>query len=151
MAFGQTTNQPAGSAGRIPAYSFHVEIAGIIEGAFLKCKGLSAERKVFQYKEGGVNNYVHQLPDRLQYGKVTFERGVAFSNQLWEWFMTGQHTGQVRRTNISILLFATDSSIAKRWNLFNAYPTKWTAPSLETQSKAASIESLVLVHHGISM
>ena len=62
----------------VASFKFHVEIAGIIEGGFTECKGLDIKWKVKKYKEGGVNSFIHQLPERVQYSKVTLKRGLAY-------------------------------------------------------------------------
>ena len=135
----------------VASFKFHVEIAGIIEGGFTECKGLDIKWKVKKYKEGGVNSFIHQLPERVQYSKVTLKRGLAYSQALWNWCQQGIHNGQVQRKNVSIILFDVSGREIKRWNLVNAYPIKWTAPALKTTDKKAAIETLQLVHHGMTV
>ncbi|OQY24151.1 MAG: phage tail protein [Chloroflexi bacterium] len=135
----------------IPAFRFHVEIEGIIEGAFLECKGLGLKWKVFKYKEGGVNNYVHQLPERVDYSKVTLKRGVDFSHALWDWCQQGIRNGRVERKNVSIVQFNTAGEEVKRWNLTDAYPINWKGPQLKSQSKKVAIETLQLVYNGLTL
>lgn len=137
----------------IPAFRFHIEIKGIIEGMFTDCSGLEAKRKVFTYKEGGVNNYTHQLPDRIEYSTVKLKRGLG-TPELFNWFMEGVLDGKVRQTNISILVFGyTENGIEVvcRWDLERAYPIKWTGPALKTNSKNVAIETLEIAHHGLTL
>lgn len=134
----------------IPAYRFHVEIEGIIEGAFLECKGLGMKWKVYKYKEGGVNNYVHQLPRRVQYTKVTLKRGVDLSGAIFAWCQRGIRDGRVDRRNVSIIVLDRAGDEVTRWNLIDAYPLRWRAPRLKTQSKKAAIETLQLAYRGIT-
>lgn len=137
----------------IPSFKFHVEMDGIIEGQFLECSGLGAKRKTFQYKEGGVNEYVHQLPDRLTYTNVKFKRGIA-SPKLFEWFLEGQLDGKVRYSNISIIVFGYGDGgvdVVRQWDLERCYPIKWTGPALKTDSKNAAIETLEVAHHGLTI
>jgi phage tail-like protein len=135
----------------VPSFKFHIEIEGIIEGKFMECKGLGMKWKVMKYKEGGVNNYVHQLPERVEYSKVTLKRGIAWSRALWDWCEQGIHDGKVQRKNVSIVLFDTGGQEIKRWNLADAYPIKWSAPQLKTDSKKVAIETLELIHHGLTL
>lgn len=137
----------------IPAFRFHIEIKGIIEGMFTDCSGLEAKRKVFTYKEGGVNNYTHQLPDQIEYSTVKLKRGLG-TPELFNWFMEGVLDGKVRQTNISILVFGyTENGIEVvcRWDLERAYPIKWTGPALKTNSKNVAIETLEIAHHGLTL
>lgn len=86
-----------------PAYLFYVELAGIIVGAFSECGGLSIKRATETVKEGGVNNYVHKLPGRIEFSNITLKRGLTISRQLWSWMKHGQYNTQVRRINFSII------------------------------------------------
>jgi phage tail-like protein len=134
----------------IAGFRFGIEIEGVIQGWFTECSGLTIERKTEQRREGGVNDFVHQLPGRIEYTSISLKRGIA-DNALWDWFQKGLYDGKVERHNISIILYSQDYTKAKRWNLRDAYPTKWTGPSLRTDSNEAVVETLELVHHGMEM
>lgn len=134
----------------IAVYKFGLEIEGIITGWFTECSGLSIEREVFKWEEGGLNEYEHQLPGRTKYSNITLKRGVA-GDELWNWFQKGLYDGKVGRQNISIILYSRDGTKAKRWNLREAYPNKWTGPSFKADSNEVAIETLEIVHHGLEM
>ena len=127
---------------------FCVEIGMIQEATFTEASGLEAELEIFEYQEGGNNLYTHKLPGRVKYPNVTLKRGVTTSNELWMWFQTGTF-GKVDRRNISIVLYDQDGSEVRRWNLFNAYPIKWTGPSFNAGAKDVSIETVVFAHEGM--
>lgn len=132
------------------AFKFHVEIAGVIEASFTECSGLGMEREVYTYEEGGVNDYVHKLPGRTKYTNVVLKRGMTNSSELWAWYQRGLHDGKVSLRNISIILYERDGQVAQRWNLSRSYPVKWTGPAFKSDSSQAAIETLELVHHGIT-
>ena len=44
---------------------FTVSIDGIALGTWTKCEGLAVEYEVFEYQEGGFNDYVHRLPGHV--------------------------------------------------------------------------------------
>ena len=134
----------------VAGFRFGVEIGGEMVAWFTECSGLGVERTVYPYEEGGVNTHVHQLPDRLKYTGVSLKRGIADAS-LWEWFQEGIYDGKVRRENVTILLFNTERTKAKRWNLTRAYPTKWTGPELRAGDNNAAIETLELVHEGMAV
>ena len=134
----------------VTGFRFAVEIGEQIQGWFTECSGLNLERKVHPQPEGGVNNYVHQLPGRIEQSKITLKHGLA-GNELWNWFQEGLYDGKVVRRNISIKLYSTDRSKVKEWTLDNAYPVKWTGPTLNSAGNEVAIETLELVHHGLQM
>lgn len=132
------------------ALRFHVEIEGIEEAAFTECSGLQAETEVFTYEEGGLNNTVHQLPGRSKFSNVTLKRGVASSNELWDWYYK-VIMGTVERKNVSLVLYACDYSEVMRWNLANAFPVKWVGPNFRSDDNTALVETLELAHEGIEV
>lgn len=134
-----------------PAFRYCVEIDGIIEAAFVECAGLNIEREVFAYQEGGVNDFVHQLPGRTRYTNITLKRGMTASSLMWEWYAKGLFDAKVDRRNISILLFGTDGELIFRWNVIEAFPVKCAGPALNAQQSAPAIESFELAHHGIRL
>ena len=128
-------------------FPFAVEIEGIAAGWFTECSGLSIERDVTPHPEGGVNDFVHQLPEPVTRTSITLKRGLA-DNTLWDWFQQGVYDGQVAPRSISVVYYHPDGSEAGRWNLTNAWPTKWSADSLQTASNQTLIETLELTQNG---
>lgn len=134
----------------VAGFRFGIELGGQKVAWFTECSGLSVERQVLPQEEGGVNDYVHQLPDRIKYTRVTLKRGIA-DETLWQWFQDGLYDGKVSRKAVSILLYNLDRTQVKRWNLREAFPVKWSGPDLKTDSSGVAIESLELVHHGMEI
>ncbi len=134
----------------IAKFRFGVEIKGIVQGWFTECSGLTVQREVIEHKEGGLNDYVHKLPGRVSYSNITLKRGIA-GNQLWRWFRRGLYDGRVQRRNVSIILYSGNRKKAKRWNLTDAYPIKWTGPDFKTEGAEVAVETLELVHHGMEI
>ena len=131
-------------------FSFAVQLRDDMQGWFTECSGLAVEREVKAYPEGGVNDYVHQLPGRIKHTKITLKHGLA-GNELWDWFQKGLYDGQVERRDITIILFSSDLKKKKSWDLVGAYPTKWTGPTFNSSGNDVAVESLELVHHGFKM
>ena len=45
-------------------------------GNWTKCEGLTVEWEVQEYREGGLNDYVHRLPGRRKYQNIKLTRPV---------------------------------------------------------------------------
>jgi len=135
----------------LTSFKFAVEIGGILHAGFTECSGLSLQWKVQKYKEGGVNNFEHQLPERIKAAKVTLKHGTTFTPDLWNWCVQGMQDGNVRYVNMSIVMFGNGWNEIKRWNLERAYPLQWKAPGLKADSKKVAIETLVIAFHGLSL
>jgi phage tail-like protein len=130
-------------------YRLKVEFGFSFRAWFTECTGLSAQREVLAVEEGGINDRVHQLPKRIKYTPVVLRRGLG-DNRLWYWFEKGMYDGSVLRVHISIFIFNSDYSMMKTWLLFSAFPTHWTGPDLKTNSNQIAVESLELVHEGMT-
>lgn len=131
-------------------FRFGLEIDQQTQGWFSECSGLNITRKTTPQPEGGVNDYVHQLPGRIEQSQITLKRGLA-GNDLWNWFQEGIYDGKVKRRNVSIKLYSTDRTKVKRWNLTNAYPVKWSSSEFKADSNQLFVESIELVHHGLEV
>jgi len=57
--------------------------------------------------------------------------------------------GKPTRRDISIILRDDVGTERVRWNLRNAWPSKWSGPSFDATSDAIAIETLELTHEGV--
>jgi phage tail-like protein len=139
--------------GRDPAqgFRFYVEIRGVYVAEFLECSGISMEREVKTFEEGGVNDFVHQLPGRVKYGNITLKRGITYSRDLWDWFQEGLYDGRVKRRPVSIVLGNVEGNKAKQWDVRDAYPVKWSGSALSSDASQLAFETVELAHHGIAL
>lgn len=131
----------------IPGFNFAVEIEGLVVGWFTECSHLTIEREVIPQPEGGVNNFVSQLPGPVKLANLTLKRGLA-GPELWTWFDQGRYDGQVKRRRVTIILYKVDRTEAQRWELNNAFPVKWSAADFQSDSNQVFLETLELACGG---
>jgi len=126
-------------------FRFYVEVDGLVEGAFIECSGLRAEREVIKVNEGGANYYTNHLPGRVTYGDITLRKGVMFTTQLWEWFLLGAQIGYASELDMTIIQYSSYFNIPARWyNISHAFPVSWEGPNLRTDSNQLAVESVTL-------
>ena len=65
------------------------QVAALAEAGFQEVSGLGAELEVMPYAEGGSNGFVHQLPVRHSWGRITLKRGIVKGQGLWQWYRAG--------------------------------------------------------------
>lgn len=129
----------------VPGFSFYLKIDNDFEAAFAGCSALSARREVTPHEEGGVNDYVHQLPGRVTYSNVTLKRGIAFSNMLWEWFEEGAETGGITyRTVLIYHCVPYSDKVVRIYDLGRVYPIAWSGTELDANSTQVAVETLEL-------
>lgn len=139
-----------------PTFKFHVEIGSIVEAAFMECSGLEMGTEVFEYNEGGVNDFTHKFPGKTRVSNVVLKRGFALSNEIFLWYKEMEdclRAGKpVNFRQVSITLYTTvTQGMVMRWTLDKAFPVKWVGPTLRTDEAALAVETLELAHHGISV
>jgi phage tail-like protein len=120
-----------------------------VVAGFSECSGLEVTMEVMEYKEGGVNDYVHKFPTRASHTNITLKRGViVLEDELWKWHQSFvQGTGK-RRDGL-IVLMDESRSPAKVWKFKRGIPLKWVGPSLNATQSSAAIESLEISHEGL--
>ena len=129
-------------------FRFLVEIDGIAVARASEVSGIQVEIEIETYEEGGVNDFIHQLPKRAKYQPIVLKRGIADNDEFWEWHQKCVN-GLIVRKNGSIILLDSEGEEKRRWNFVQAFPSKWTGPELKADSAAVAFESIELVHHGI--
>lgn len=130
------------------AFRFRIEIDGISVAHFSEISGLQAETETEPYEEGGVNDFVHQLPKRTKYPHITLKRGITDVEELWRWHQDVV-SGKFKRKNGSIVLLNAAGDDTWRWNFEKAFPVKWTGPELRSDSATIAFEAVELAHNGI--
>jgi phage tail-like protein len=131
------------------AFRFKIEISGIVEAGFSEVSGLQQETELEEYSEGGLNEYIHRFPKKTKYPTLVFKRGVIQSNELWLWYQ-GFRSGEIKRKSGAIILNNRDGTVMGQWNFVDAYPIKWIGPQLSATRSDIAIETLEIVHNGLS-
>jgi phage tail-like protein len=130
-------------------FNFFVEVEGIIAGGFSECSGLQVEVEVQDYPEGGLNDYVHHFRGRAKYPPLVLRHGLTTADGLWLWHQEVVG-GQVRRKNGTIYLLDHARVPVVWWNFKGAFPVRWVGPELRANSNEVAVESLELMHQGLS-
>ena len=101
-----------------------------------------------EYKEGGVNTFVHKLPTITKYQNLVLKRGMTDSNTLYEWAkeIAG---GIINRRHVSVVLLDSQRREVRKWTFQEAFPIKWSSGNLNSTSSSIEIETLELAHQGL--
>lgn len=136
-----------------PAISvfYNVTIDGFIPlGFWTKVDGLGMEYEVFEYREGGVNGYMHKLVGPVKFTNLRLSRPVdATSPALMMWLQSNQM--MVVPQTMAITAMTASGEAITTWNLVGAVPVKWTGPSLDVLSNNLATETLEVAYQEISL
>ncbi|MCX7708802.1 MAG: phage tail protein [Clostridia bacterium] len=130
-------------------YRFKIEIDGIQQAGFSRATGLNSSISVIEYREGTDPKQVRKLSGLTNYGPIILKWGITDSKELYHWFHSGMD-GSPERKNISIVTMDDAGNDKARWNIINAWPVKYDAPDFNAKGNDVAIETLEIVHEGIT-
>ena len=130
-------------------FNFAVEIEGLLVGGFSEVDGLQSDVEVEEYREGGVNGFVHKLPGHTTHANLVLRHGLTAVSSLWNWY-DDVTRGVIARRNGTVMLLDRRQVPVMWWNFRNALPVRWSGPSLNAMSDEVGVESVELVHEGLS-
>jgi phage tail-like protein len=130
-------------------HTFTLKIPGIDEvGVFMQCSGLQIEFDVYEYHEGGNNDFVHRLPGAARYPNLVLSRGLTNEEALLKWFWAT--LTQADRKEVTITL-SYGKSKPRSWTFTDAFPVKWSGPQMDANATDVAIETLEIAHSGLKM
>jgi phage tail-like protein len=130
------------------SFNFKLEIAGITVAGFSECTGLNSEQNVIDYREGQEIITPRKLPGLTKFGNITLKRGITVDKTIFQWRKTITD-GDIERKNLSIVLQNEKHDEVVRWNVVNAWPSKYVAPDLKATANEIAIEAVELTHEGL--
>ena len=130
-------------------YNFRVEIGGLIAGGFSEVSGLESQIEMEDFREGGLNHYVHHFPAQTTQSNLTLTKGMAGIASLWDWYYNATQ-GIIQRKHGTIMMMNAQQIPVMWWSFYNACPTKWTGPQFDASSDNVAFEAVEIVHEGIS-
>ncbi len=132
------------------SFQFLVEIDGITNARFQEVGGVDATTDVTEYREGGDLLGTRKFPGQTKHSNLSLKRGYTDDETLYTWYsdvMTGR-TENIRR-NISVVQTDMSGVEVFRWNLYQAFPVKYTAPAYNAKGNDLSIETLEVAYERI--
>lgn len=129
-------------------FNFHVEIDGVVRASFHEVSGIDSTVDVVEHREGGWNTTPRKLPGQTKHANLVLRWGMASDRELLDWH-DEVVKGQISRRNGSVILLDRRGEEIARWNFVQAWPTKYTGPSLNAEASDIAIESVELVHEGV--
>jgi len=117
---------------------------------FSECSGVEMSLDVEEYKEGGNNSVTLRFPTRVKWTNIRLKRGVALSDDLWQWHYSFVQ-GQVLRRDGTVTLMDEEQNPVKTWSFRRGLPVKWTGPSLNATGNQVAIEELEIAHEGLKL
>jgi len=136
-------------------------------GGFTNVSGLRIDTQAIQYREGGYNTTVHQIPGMTTFQPITFTRGVMYgSDQALTWMRglfaaaagTGLNGTTAANFRVNITLTVNDHPNTNpsqerpkmQFKIYNAFITSLNYSDLDATNGAILFETMTLVHEGLA-
>lgn len=131
-------------------FRFRVEIDGIQTASFAEAAIPDTSTDAVDYREGTDLPYQRKLSGLTKYGNITLKKGLTDSMELYQWRKQVEDAGAAKaRKNISLVLIDEEGNDKARWDIIEAWPTKYDPSDFSAKANEVVIESLELVHEGI--
>ncbi|MCX9025056.1 MAG: phage tail protein [Candidatus Methanoperedens sp.] len=129
---------------------FLLEIDGIKQAGFSDVTIPDTSSDPVEYREGNEDTTVRKLPSLTKYGNVTLKWGTTDSLELYNWRkLVVQGKMKDARKNVAIILQDEEGKAAARWEFKQAWPSKYSSPTLSGKGNDVAIETLEIVHEGM--
>jgi len=129
-------------------FRFRVEVDGIKAG-FSEASGYNSTIDPIDYREGDDPTHLRKLSGLTKYGNITLKWGVTDSMDLYKWHQDAVN-GTITRKKVDIILLDETGKDKSRWEAVQAWPTKYDASAFNAKGNDVSIETLELVHEGLT-
>src|SRR2546423_5056881 len=133
------------------SFNFRVEIDGLTTASFRECTGLAGDGTVVEYREGtDFPRTVRKMVGLQIFPNITLKVGYTNNDELWKWYRNIVN-GIADRRNGSIILMDEQRNDVMRWDFENAWIKKIEAPSFNATANEVAVETVELVHEGVTL
>jgi phage tail-like protein len=127
-------------------FRFRVEIDGITQAGFSDATIPDSTTAPIDYRVGTDPTHSQKLSGLTTYGNITLKWGLTDSMDLYNWRKQVVEKGAAgARKNLSLVLIDEEGADKARWNVMEAWPTKYDASDFSAKGAEVIIENLDLV------
>ena len=135
----------------LTTYHFSVEWGGQRLG-FTEVSGLDILIKAIEYREGASKEDQPQvLPGQYYFNNIVLKRGILKGDTEFADWINTKNNNTIERRDITIHLLGENHDAVVTWKVKNAFPVRYSGPSLRSDANEVAIEELELAHEGITV
>lgn len=136
-----------------PVRNFRYKVSvGGAEAGFSEVSGFEISIETVEYREGDDPATPYKLPTLTKYSNITLKHGVTTEgiNGIYNWIKECVESGKYERKTVSISALGEDgAAVIATWEITEALPVKYTAPTFSALGNEVAIETLELAHEGL--
>jgi len=129
-------------------FRFRLEINGIQQAGFSEVSGFDVTVDPIDYREGPDPTHVRKLTGLTKYGNITLKWGVTNSMELYNWHREIVD-GTIDRKQVAIEVYDEAGTAQARWEIVEAWPSKYNPMDLNAKGNDVSIEKLEIANEGV--
>ena len=135
----------------LPKFYFQVKWDSQVM-SFQEVSGLDIQSEEIKYRRGDSPEFsVIKMPGMKKVGNVTMKKGIfKGDNKFWDWFNQIK-MNTIKRVPVTISLLDEAGKPTMVWTLANAWPTKITGTDLKAEGNEVAIETIEIVHEGLTI
>jgi phage tail-like protein len=129
-------------------FRFRLEIEGVQQAGFSEVSGFDVTVDPIDYREGTDPTHVRKLTGLTKYGNITLKWGVTDSLELHNWHRQIVN-GDIQRKNIAIIVVNEAGEDKARFEIVEAWPSKYDPTDLNAKGNEVAIETLEICNEGV--
>ena len=129
-------------------FRFRLEIEGVSQAGFSEVSGLDVTVDPIDYREGTDPTHVRKLTGLTKYGNITLKWGITDSLELHNWHRQIVN-GDIQRKNIAIIVVNEAGEDRTRFEIVEAWPSKYDPSDLNAKGNEVAIETLEICNEGV--
>lgn len=136
----------------LPKFYFMVDWGSKTNIPFQEVSGLEIEAEPLEYRHGNSKVFSKiNMPGLIKNNKISMKKGVFVNdNSFWDWYSKIK-MNTIERQNVVIKLLDEGGNPTMTWTLNNAWPTKISSTDLKSESNEVAIESIEIMHEGLTI
>jgi len=132
-------------------FRFRVEIDGINQAGFADAVIPDSTVASVDYREGTDATHPRKLSGLTAYGALSLKWGLTDSMDLYNWHKAVVDKGAIgNRKNVSLILIDEEGADKSRWDIVEAWPTKYDSSDFSAKGAEIVIESLDLAYEAVT-
>jgi len=131
-------------------FRFRLEIDSVQQAAFSEASGFDIAVDVIEYREGNEPATPRKLSGLTKYGNVSLKWGTTDSTELYDWIQQVVDGDiDTARKDVAIVVLDEAGEDKARYEIAEAWPSKYDPMDLNAKGNDVSIESLELTNEGV--
>ncbi len=135
----------------LPKFHFKVEW-GTDSFSFTEVSGLDVETEVIEYRDGySKESSKIKMPGMQKYSNITLKRGVFKADGNFYLWWNSYKLNKIERRDVTVKLLNEEHDPVVTWTAINAWPVKIQSTDLKADGNEVAIESMEIVHEGLTI